>query len=107
MKPFENIVGKGENAGDQHFLLFQQCFLPVQKTNFNFSVRSILSSANAFNLDSSKILLFGKELKSLLRLQQDLVIGVQGLKKETSLLICIENNDKKSFYNSLPHNPDF
>ena len=22
----ENIVGKGENAGNQHFLLFQQCF---------------------------------------------------------------------------------
>ena len=22
----ENIVGKGENAGDQHFLLFLQCF---------------------------------------------------------------------------------
>ena len=26
-KPFENIVGKGENAGNQHFLLFPQCFL--------------------------------------------------------------------------------
>ena len=25
----ENIVGKGENAGNQHFLLFPQCF---QKT---------------------------------------------------------------------------
>ena len=24
----ENIVGKGENAGHQHFLLFQQCFIP-------------------------------------------------------------------------------
>ena len=22
----ENNVGKGENAGDQHFLLFPQCF---------------------------------------------------------------------------------
>ena len=22
----ENIVGKGENAGSQHFLLFSQCF---------------------------------------------------------------------------------
>ena len=27
-KPLENTVGKGENAGNQHFLLFQQCFLP-------------------------------------------------------------------------------
>ena len=25
-KPFENMVGKGENAGNQHFLLFPQCF---------------------------------------------------------------------------------
>ena len=30
-KPFENIVGKGENAGKQHFLLFPQCFLPFTK----------------------------------------------------------------------------
>ena len=28
MKPFENIMGKGENAGNQHFLLFPKCFLP-------------------------------------------------------------------------------
>ena len=26
-KPFENIVGKEENAGNQHFLLFSQCLL--------------------------------------------------------------------------------
>ena len=26
----ENIVGKGENAGYQHFLLFPKCFLPHQ-----------------------------------------------------------------------------
>ena len=30
-KHFENIVGKGENAGNQHFLLFPQCFLPFSK----------------------------------------------------------------------------
>ena len=24
-RPFENIVGKGENVGNQHFLLFPQC----------------------------------------------------------------------------------
>ena len=29
--PFENIVGKGENAGNQHFLFFPQCFLPFPK----------------------------------------------------------------------------
>ena len=26
MGTIENIVGKGENAGYQHFLLFPQCF---------------------------------------------------------------------------------
>ena len=26
-RPFENIVGRGENAGNQNFLLFPQCFL--------------------------------------------------------------------------------
>ena len=26
-KPFENVVGKGENAGTQHFFLFPQRFL--------------------------------------------------------------------------------
>ena len=30
-EPFENIVGKGENAGNQHYLLFPQCFLPFPK----------------------------------------------------------------------------
>ena len=26
LEKVENIVGKGENAGNQHFLLFPQCF---------------------------------------------------------------------------------
>ena len=26
LRRVENIVGKGENAGNQHFLLFPQCF---------------------------------------------------------------------------------
>ena len=32
----ENIVGKGENAGYQHFRLFPQCF---QKASFSGSVK--------------------------------------------------------------------
>ena len=32
----ENIVGKGENAGDQHFLLFPQCF---QKASISGSLK--------------------------------------------------------------------
>ena len=31
-RAFENIVGKKrENSGNQHFLLFPQCFLPTQR----------------------------------------------------------------------------
>ena len=52
--PFENIEGKGENAGHQHFLLCPQCFLPFQKQISIFQSHSILSSANTFNFDWSK-----------------------------------------------------
>ena len=30
-KTFENIVGQGENAGNQHFLLIPQCFFCLFK----------------------------------------------------------------------------
>ena len=61
-KSFENIVGKAENAGNQHFLLFPKMFSTLPNPNFNFSVSFILSPANAFNLDQSTILLIDKEL---------------------------------------------
>ena len=57
-KPFENIVGKGENAGNQHFLLFPQFSIHLKK-NSCFQVTFILSSANAFSLVQSKILSYG------------------------------------------------
>ena len=56
------MVGKGENAGNQRFLLFPQCFQPIPKIISAFEVKFILSSAIASNLDQSKILAFGKEL---------------------------------------------
>ena len=33
---FKNIVGKGENAGNQHFLPFPKCFLPFPEHISNF-----------------------------------------------------------------------
>ena len=33
--PVENIVGKGENAGNQHFLLLPQCFLLFPEVHVN------------------------------------------------------------------------
>ena len=29
-RAFENILEEGENAGNEHFLLFPKCFLPFQ-----------------------------------------------------------------------------
>ena len=36
-RPFENIVGKGENAGNQHFLLFPPCFLALSSREISIS----------------------------------------------------------------------
>ena len=54
---FKNIVEKGENASDKHFLLFKLCFLSNQRLKSFFSNIN-LSSAKAFNLVSVKILSF-------------------------------------------------
>ena len=62
-KSFENIVGKGENAGNQHFSPFPTMFSTHSKTNFSLSATFILLSSNAFNLNWPKILSFVKELK--------------------------------------------
>ena len=42
---------------------FRTLFSTLTKTNFNFFVTFNLSAANAFNLDQSQNLLFGKELR--------------------------------------------
>ena len=64
-KAFQNILGKEEDAGKQHFLLFPQCLLSYQrqKSQFNntYTLTCNLLSANAFNLDQAKVLLVGKE----------------------------------------------
>ena len=56
-------VGKGENAGNQHFLLSPQFLYHFKQRNRH--LRNInLWSANTFNLVEAKILMFGKELLS-------------------------------------------
>ena len=42
----ENVVGKGENAGYQHFLLFPQCF---QKDTFSRAFKSGLCGKELIN----------------------------------------------------------
>ena len=53
---------KGGNAGNQHLLIFPQCFSTLPEANFSFWAKFTLLSANTFNSYQSKILLFGKEL---------------------------------------------
>ena len=48
-KPVENIVGKEENTGYQHFLLFTQRFLSINYKSYS-ALSSFLSS-DALNFD--------------------------------------------------------
>ena len=61
---FENIMGKGENSGNQHFLLFPNCFLLFLKQNLNFE--PVLSSACVLNFGSVWNFVVGKELNKIL-----------------------------------------
>ena len=71
---FENIVGKGENVDNQHFLLFLKCFLPFPKQISIFLFSFILSSASSLNLNWSKTLSFGEELLQVLHNLQTVLV---------------------------------
>ena len=64
-KSFENNVGNGENAGNQHFLLFLQCFLSFPKQISIFLSHLFCCLYSAFNFDLSRTLWFDYELRSL------------------------------------------
>ena len=64
-KPFENIVGKGENTGNQHFLIFSTMFSTLSKREIGILATLNLSSANAFNLVRAIFFSFGKDLRIL------------------------------------------
>ena len=55
--------GKRRKCWLPAFSPFPTMFSTLPETNFNFSAKFNLSSANAFNMIKSKILSFGKELK--------------------------------------------
>ena len=48
--PFENIVGNGENAGYQHFLLFPQYFHPIKdKFNVLYNIHFVVCKCFQFD----------------------------------------------------------
>ena len=51
-----------ETPGDQHFLLFQECFPRFSTQISIFEPVVIVLNAKTMNLDKSRILSFGKEL---------------------------------------------
>ena len=54
-KAFKIIVEKGENACNQHFLLFLQCFQSLLKTEIIIIGTFNLLSANVLNLVQSEV----------------------------------------------------
>ena len=64
-KPFEIIVGKGENACNPEYFLFPTMVSTLWGRKIIISMIFIMSSANAFNLDHSNFFLFGKELSKV------------------------------------------
>ena len=50
-RPFEKILGKGENAGNQHFLLFPRYFLPFpQQIQFFNDIYFVVCKCFEFRL---------------------------------------------------------
>ena len=62
---FENIVGKGEIARNEQFLLFPQCFLPYQISVSPFVHIFDIISLIAVELEESKFGISGKGLLPL------------------------------------------
>ena len=62
-RPFDNIVGKGENAGHQHFLLYPQCFLPIAKHILIFRSHLFCRLQVLSIWIQTEKLSFGKELR--------------------------------------------
>ena len=74
MMPFGNSVGKQENAGNQHFLLFPQCFLPI---SIGISVFKLnLFCFHASRLNQPKNLSSGKQLNQ----KRQRVIAIKAFK---------------------------
>ena len=59
-KTLEIIVGKGENAGNQYFLLFQQCFLPFQRIGVHLYHFWVYPKFNLFVISQLRSCLLAK-----------------------------------------------
>ena len=54
-RAFENIVRKGENAGNQHFLLYPHVFYPIKDKNYHFSNLTLSQTSPGFYVSAVHI----------------------------------------------------
>ena len=97
-KPFENIVGKGENAGNQHFLLFPKCFLLYQRQKSLFELHLFCRFLMLWIWSGPIFLSFGKELMHLydaLQAYQAITVYMYVIKTESTKWMM--------YYNRLIH----
>ena len=93
---FQNIVGKGEIAGNEQFFLFPQCFLLNQKTVSPFDHTFDIISLFAAEFEKPKIGISCKGLKHLkptLKLWlSKLCNGIHCISLHRSYELCIDNH---------------
>ena len=101
-KPFENIVEKGEIACTSNFSFSHNVFSSIKDRNYHFLLYFNLSSANAFNLVLSKILLCGNGLNKLLLLKCSCILTIAVANK----ILLSFGNILRSFVNEngIPDN---
>ena len=88
----ENIVGKGENAGDQHFLLFPQCF---QKASFSRSLKVGLCGKEL--IKDNSLFLFQNSIRSTKIMTDALTVLAWAFAWSTMYFLLCLWNPKRSF----------
>ena len=98
-KSVENIVGKGENAGYQQFLLFPQCF---QKASFSGPLKFVIVWSRVKLLSLSKVgLVKSKNIHIVKKIDATLMIRYVLLKVPIAAHckgICLQNTSKSQSY---------
>ena len=85
----ENIVEKGENAGYQHSLVFQQCLLPILKLNTTIFVTFDLLPANTIILVNQPSLRCGNRKYKVIIKTNNLCCLVFDKVSNQSTLFCM------------------
>ena len=107
--------GKGENAGNQHFLLFPKCFQLLSERHHHLKATFNLSSANAFNSVLSKNLssacgaVVKEAVNTVLKVHSD-IYGVERWIYKGDLLkdhqIKLHKFCRNGWDNCSTHNPE-